>query len=860
MSETETRPKIRTADGKPPGTEQRVLVLAPFGRDAPIICRVLSEAGFGAESCADVASLLEEIERGAAAVLAAEEALSAQARRRISALLLGQPPWSDLPLLVMASGGRKDGQGWPSLRGIEGTAHLTLIERPLRTATLVSAVRVAVEARRRQYQIRTELAAREQAQQSLIRQSAIVAGINRIFHEVLRASDDERLGEVCLAVAEEITGSRIGLLAEVNASTGLLDATAVSNPAWDACRVPTDDCRKRKPMSLRVHGIYGRVLLDGRGVYTNDPPAHPDSVGLPPGHPPLEAFLGVPLMHNARAMGLVAVGNKPGGYGPDELTALEALAPTIVEAFARQRAEAEVRESEYRLSLAQEAAGVGVFDWDLVDEHVFWTPELCKIFGIPAAAYDNSYRAWARFVHPEDLDQLEQVFAELLESERTEAHWEYRIRRPDGEERWLVARAQILRDDDGKPLRMIGTNVDVTERKRAEEALRELNETLESQVAERTAIAERRARDLRRLAGELSSAEHRERRRLAKLLHDDLQQLLLAAKLHLQTLVKSDPIRLREEVARIDELLAESLDTSRSLSQDLSPPILQYGSLAEVVQWLCRWFGEKHGLTVSFAADSDLPAQPEHLRVFFYQALREMLMNVVKHSGQMTARVSLSCRDEHVIAQVEDHGRSFDPAAIEARLERPEGFGLFNIRERIEALQGRLEIQASDGGGACFRLFVPVAEGSATPSSAAAAPAAPSVTGATGGDAGEAGAIRLLVADDHAVVREGLVSALSGQPGIHVLGQAADGREAIEQALALRPDAIIMDVNMPSLDGIEATRRIKDRQPEIVIIGLSLHEEEAVAEAMTAAGADAFVSKHAPAKRLIEVLLRACRR
>jgi DNA-binding NarL/FixJ family response regulator len=118
----------------------------------------------------------------------------------------------------------------------------------------------------------------------------------------------------------------------------------------------------------------------------------------------------------------------------------------------------------------------------------------------------------------------------------------------------------------------------------------------------------------------------------------------------------------------------------------------------------------------------------------------------------------------------------------------------------------------------------------------------------------------LLVVDDHAVVREGLIGLLDRHPDLEVIGEAADGEEAIRQADTLRPEAIIMDVDMPKVDGIEATRRIRQQHSTIVIVGLSLHEDEIVTKAMTEAGADAFVSKSAPARELVETIRRTCRR
>ncbi len=144
----------------------------------------------------------------------------------------------------------------------------------------------------------------------------------------------------------------------------------------------------------------------------------------------------------------------------------------------RKRAEEALRASEERLSLAQRAARVGVFDWDVPANQAVWTRETEEIFGLAPGSFEGNYQGWSTRVHQEDLPRLEAFFKEWLASDHPEEQWEYRFLRPDGQVRWIASRAQVMRDAAGKPLRMVGTNVDITERKQAEEALRISEERL----------------------------------------------------------------------------------------------------------------------------------------------------------------------------------------------------------------------------------------------------------------------------------------------------------------------------------------------------------------------------------------------
>ncbi|MGC9970155.1 MAG: response regulator [Bryobacteraceae bacterium] len=203
-----------------------------------------------------------------------------------------------------------------------------------------------------------DITARKQAEERIRYQNAVLEGINRILTEALTRDTDEELGRVCLAVAEEVTQSKFGFLAEINAE-GRVDNVAISDPGWEACRIGTPGQRKA-PAGFKIHGIYGRVLVDGKGFFTNDPRSHPDSIGVPEGHPPLTAFLGVPLKHGGKTIGLIAVGNREGGYRSQDLEALEALAFGVVQVLMRKRAERAARASEELLRQAQKMESIGL--------------------------------------------------------------------------------------------------------------------------------------------------------------------------------------------------------------------------------------------------------------------------------------------------------------------------------------------------------------------------------------------------------------------------------------------------------------------------------------------------------------------
>jgi signal transduction histidine kinase len=242
------------------------------------------------------------------------------------------------------------------------------------------------------------------------------------------------------------------------------------------------------------------------------------------------------------------------------------------------------------------------------------------------------------------------------------------------------------------------------ERKRAANEILRMNEELEQRVSERTA-------QLRQLALKVTLAQEEERRRLAELLHDSLQQLLVYARLTVgeaRTLEPGD--RLRQSLERVENSLVEAIAVSRSLTSELSPPLLYERGLVAAVRWLSERLRERVGLAVELRVGPDAEPRHELVRVLVFQSVRELLANIVKHAGVKEAVIEIDRLDGLFRVAVADQGRGFDPVSQSGE-ETSDGFGLFSIRERLRQLGGRFSVVSAPGRGTCATVSVPDGDG-----------------------------------------------------------------------------------------------------------------------------------------------------
>ena len=551
----------------------------------------------------------------------------------------------------------------------------------------------------------------------------------------------------------------------------------------------------------------------------------------------------------------------------DEQGTITHLVPSAVDVSDRHRAQAELAAREQRFRRLYEANLIGITFYDAAGDFEEPNAALRAILldGDSEARAEEAagHRTfgWTRDT-PTDWKAIDRLQRDRLARLGRCGPYEKEFQRPDGTRVPVLFAAAAL-DPANPEAGGVAFVLDLTHGKRVEAALRSteanlraVNESLEQRIRERTAEVQQRSDQLRALALDMTETESRERKRLAQVLHDHFQQLVSAAKLKVglvrRRMGDGADDKVLETIRQVEELLAETIDASRALATELSPPVLHDAGLGPALEWLGRRVERENQLRVELHVEPDTEPANEQVRVIVFECCRELLANVIRHAGTDAAKLTVS-RPQPGLLQisVSDEGRGFDPFLVEVRPKADGSFGLFSMRERLGLLGGLVRVRSQSGGGTTVLVTVPVTfradgmtSGGPTPDDSIA----------VGMPIDIVPNVRVLVADDHKLFREGLISLIGQEPFVDIVGQAGDGIEAVELARSLRPDILICDVTMPKLNGVQVTSQLHRELPELKIIGLSMHERDDMAMAMRDAGAVAYCNKGGPTDTLLNVI------
>ncbi|WP_306604090.1 PAS domain S-box protein [Azonexus sp.] len=368
----------------------------------------------------------------------------------------------------------------------------------------------------------------------------------------------------------------------------------------------------------------------------------------------------------------------------------------VTDISAIKEAETRLRHSEerYRAVVDDQTELISRFKRD--GTFLFVNDVYCRFFG--KTPEDLIGQQWMPACHAADLEYVE-IQLQTLSPENPLVTIENRVYSTSGEVHWMQFVNRGFFDEQGQLVEIQSVGRDVCKRKKAEAALHEAHEKLEQRVVERTS-------QLRRLVVDSTLAEERERQALARDLHDGLGQLLHVIRLKVDALETSLSPTAQAGIAELQTLLTDGSRQVRSLTTQLSPPVLRKLGLTAALHWLCDEMTNQYGLQVDFEHDEDIPAVNPVIAEILFRAARELLINVARHAGTRWASLKFVHYENQLWLSVLDNGIGTDK--LNESLEQTDGFGLASLRERIAYIGGNTKINAAPNQGLYVIINLPL--------------------------------------------------------------------------------------------------------------------------------------------------------
>jgi len=348
----------------------------------------------------------------------------------------------------------------------------------------------------------------------------------------------------------------------------------------------------------------------------------------------------------------------------------------------RKRAEQALRESQARLQLVARATNDAVWDWDLVTDALWLADGFQKMFGYTPDEIEPGPEAWYNRLHPDDRERVITGVRAAIDGGETSWSDEYRFRRKDGGYAEIYDRGYVMHDANGRPVRMVGSMMEVSERKRTEA-------------------------QLRNLAARLEAIREEERTRIAREIHDEVGQALTALKMDLAWLAKKVPPRgtpVRKKLLGMEGVIDGTMDALHRILAELRPGVLDDLGLPAAIRWLAEEFKRRTEIACTVHMTGGEPGLDSSQATAVFRILQEALTNVARHAGATQVEIRLHVLPTAFELVVTDDGRGITSAELQASGT----LGILGMRERALTWHGRVTVHGEPGRGTTVRVFMPL--------------------------------------------------------------------------------------------------------------------------------------------------------
>jgi PAS domain S-box-containing protein len=658
-------------------------------------------------------------------------------------------------------------------------------------------------------------------EQDMVFQKDIENAMSRLARLLLTTTSLEKIADHVLDAAKQLTQSKYGFVGTFDDETLKFTSHTMTREIWDECRVPD-----KSIVFEKYCGLWGWVLENSSPVLVNDIETDPRSSGTPPGHIPITAFIGVPAMIDDRVAGQIALANPADCYTDIDLTIVKRLATLFALAIQRRRYEesllgvqtrkadafkelvqkrtAELQQIEERLALTLDSVSDAIWDWRIDTNETYFSPRYYTMLGYSPYELPQHFDTWEMLLHPDDRSMaVKTVNRHLLTS--TPFEIEFRMRTKDNDYRWILGRGKtVQKDGQGKALRMVGTHMDITDRKKLEQRLQhsqkmeamgilaggiahDFNNILAAIVGYAELVIEEipeNTRPAKRVLGILSASE-RARTLVSQILAFSRKQETIFQSMDVREVVK-------EAVNFMRASLPATLAIHHDISNDL-PPI--NGDPTQI-----------HQIVVNLATNG--------AQAMNQTGTLTISVTAVDLDADFTRTLPDTAPGQYIRLRVSDTGcgispvilpNIFDPFFTTKQKGDGTGLGLATVHGIVKAHGGDILVDSRSGHGTCFDIYLPAVTRAIAPTQTD-----PQVT--------RRGTEHLMVVDDEQVLPYIV------QDMMEELGYTVTTMTDSRQALALfetspdRFDMLLSDITMPHLNGIELARACHMIRPDLPVI------------------------------------------
>ena len=542
--------------------------------------------------------------------------------------------------------------------------------------------------------IHTDITERKKAEEKEYHRAKIMKAINKIFLNALICENEEELGKVCLKIAEELVGAKFGFFGDIN-EEGNFDSVAISDPGWNACRIPETNALL-VIQNMETKGMQFLPVHDGISRIFNDPSNHPDSVGLPEGHPELMNFLGIPIKYRGKITGLIGLGNKEGGFNTSDIEAIETLSVPMTEALLHRRAEDNLLESEERFRRIFESKMIGTIFWNVEGEINDANAAFLDMVGYTKDDILNGILRWSEMTPPEFAEQDIKSLEEIANTGvMTPIEKEYFHK--DGTRIPIIIGAASL---PGSTLNGVAFILDITQRKKAEAELKKMMKDLKTSNNELEQFAYVASHDLQEPLRMVASFTQLLQDRYKDKLDEDANDFINYAV---------------DGATRMQNLISDLLIFSRVGSRGKAFKKVDMNIVLEVV---LNNFRQRINETDTVITNDPLPVI-EADETQMIQLFQNLISNAIKFQSDENPRIHVSgeTQKNKWIFTIRDNGIGIDTEffnrifVIFQRLHKKSdyggtGIGLAVCKKIVQRHGGKIRVESELGKGSSFHFSI----------------------------------------------------------------------------------------------------------------------------------------------------------